>query len=122
MGHHACVHVPESHVHGPKSNRIESMLLSCIMIAMTSLEQKRVFASHSNINGQRLGAGYSPDGKYVACGADDGSICVYDAYSGAVTVPALKGHIGPVFDLKWNPQRHLLGSIHANTIFWMPSA
>ncbi|KDO25382.1 hypothetical protein SPRG_09323 [Saprolegnia parasitica CBS 223.65] len=94
-----------------------------VLIQLDAFEGKlkRIFASHSNLSGTKLGVGYSPDGKFIACGADDGSICIYDAHSGAVTVPALQGHVGPVFDLQWNPQRHLLGSVHANTLFWLPN-
>ncbi|OQR81900.1 hypothetical protein THRCLA_11303 [Thraustotheca clavata] len=82
---------------------------------------KRIFASHPNANGTKLGVSYSPDGKFIACGADDGSICMYDANSGAMVGTPLKGHVGQVFDLQWNPQRHLLGSVHANTLFWQPN-
>ncbi|RHZ25248.1 hypothetical protein DYB31_008591 [Aphanomyces astaci] len=54
--------------------------------------------------------------------ADDGSMTIYNANTGAVTAAAKPGHIGPVMDVQWNPQRHLIASVHANTIFWMPPA
>ncbi|CAK4079082.1 unnamed protein product [Aphanomyces euteiches] len=97
---------------------------SGVLIQLDAFEGRltRLFASHSNPSGMKLGAAYSPDGAYIAAGADDGTVCMYNANTGAVTVPAMKGHIGPVFDVQWNPQRHLLASVHANTILWMPPA
>ncbi|ETV68313.1 hypothetical protein, variant 1 [Aphanomyces astaci] len=95
-----------------------------LLVQLDAFEGKltRIFASHSNSTGKKLGASYSPDGAYIACGADDGSMTIYNANTGAVTAAAKPGHIGPVMDVQWNPQRHLIASVHANTIFWMPPA
>ncbi|KAF0700430.1 Aste57867_9055 [Aphanomyces stellatus] len=93
-----------------------------VLIQLDAFEGKltRLFASHSNLSGMKLGAVYSPDGGYIAAGGDDGNICMYNANTGAVVSGAMKGHLGPVFDLQWNPQRHMLGSVHANTLLWIP--
>ncbi|ETV92348.1 hypothetical protein H310_13389 [Aphanomyces invadans] len=95
-----------------------------VLVQLDAFEGKltRIFASHSNPAGKKLGASYSPDGTYIACGAEDGSLTIYNANTGAVTSPAKSAHIGPVVDVQWNPQRHLIGSVHANTIFWLPAS
>jgi COMPASS component SWD2 len=67
----------------------------------------------------RLGSAYSADGAYVTTGSDDGQLFVYRASNGEHVHTLPRGHQGPVLDLQWNPQRHLLGSVGGNsTVFW----
>lgn len=67
----------------------------------------------------KLGSAYSPDGAYVTTGSEDGRIFMYRAASGELVHALPRGHAGPVVDLQWNPQRHLLASAGANsTVFW----
>ncbi|DBA03287.1 TPA: hypothetical protein N0F65_011646 [Lagenidium giganteum] len=71
----------------------------------------------------RLGASYTADGAYVATGSDDGTIVVYRAATGEHMHTFPRSHHGPVVDVKWNPQRHLMGSVGGNSaVLWTPGA
>ncbi|KAJ0408489.1 hypothetical protein P43SY_006419 [Pythium insidiosum] len=70
---------------------------------------------------QKLGVSYSPDGAFVATGSEDGTIVVYRAATGEHVHTLPRGHQGPVIDVKWNPQRHLIGSVGSNSsVLWSP--
>lgn len=67
----------------------------------------------------KLGCCYSPDGAYVATGSEDGRIFVYRTATGELVHTFPQGHAGPVLDVQWNPQRHLLASAGGNsTVLW----
>lgn len=69
----------------------------------------------------QLGSAYSPDGAYVTIGSADGRVVVYRAATGEHVHTLARGHDGPVADLQWNPQRHMLGSVGGNsTVLWTP--
>ncbi len=67
----------------------------------------------------RLEAAFTPDGKYLMCGADDGSIAVYSVASGAL-VTTWHGHTGPVSALRFNPKLMMLASASTTLAFWLP--
>jgi WD40 repeat protein len=49
-----------------------------------------------------LSVAYSPDGKFIAAGAQDGTVAVWDAATGAV-LSNLKGHHKPVRKVTFTP-------------------
>ena len=57
----------------------------------------RVFAGHAA--GVRSIV-FSPDGRTVASGADDGRVCIWDL-TRATCVANLKGHVGPVYSMDY---------------------
>lgn len=77
-------------------------------------------AHHVNPKSEvKLGAAYSTDGAYVTTGSEDGCMYVYKTTTGELVHALPRGHQGPVVDLQWNPQRHLLASVGSNsTVFW----
>lgn len=83
-----------------------------------------MFTAHeadARYEGVKLGSAYSADGAYVTTGSGDGRIFIYRAASGELVHTLPRGHAGPVVELQWSPQRHMLASIGANTtVFWTP--
>jgi COMPASS component SWD2 len=67
----------------------------------------------------RLEAAMTPDGKYVLCGADDGSIAVYNAASGAL-VTTWRGHTRPIGALRFNPKMMMAASACNSLALWLP--
>lgn len=51
-----------------------------------------------------LSVAHSPDGQRLACGAMDGTVCVFDTATGAV-VSSMQGHFKPVRSLTFMPGR-----------------
>eukprot|EP00899_Mesostigma_viride_P008880 jgi/Mesvir1/17994/Mv09336-RA.1 len=51
---------------------------------------------------------YSPDGRYLACGAMDGCVCVFDVAGGGKLLHSLKGHFLPVRSLTFTPDSRML--------------
>lgn len=52
-----------------------------------------------------LSAACSPDGRRLACGSHDGTVCLFDAESGSL-IKALEGHYKPVRGLAFTPGAH----------------
>ena len=46
---------------------------------------------------------YSPDGQFIASGADDATVRVWDAKTGNAYGPALQGHTGAVLSVNFSP-------------------
>jgi COMPASS component SWD2 len=67
----------------------------------------------------RLEAAMTPDGKFVLCGADDGSIAVYNATSGALAT-TWRGHARPVGALRFNPKMMMAASACNSLALWLP--
>ena len=44
----------------------------------------------------------SPDGRKIACGSQDGAVCIFDSESGAL-LHSLEGHYKPVRSLSFTP-------------------
>ena len=51
-----------------------------------------------------LSVAYSPDGKRLACGSMDGTVCIFDSTTGAL-LHCLEGHYKPVRSLTFTPGR-----------------
>ena len=57
-----------------------------------------------------LSVAYSPDGKFIAAGAQDGTVAIWDVATGAV-VSNLKGHHKPVRKVTFTPGECVLHSM-----------
>jgi len=64
-------------------------------------------------------ASFSPDGQYVICGCEDGSIYVWHTLTGR-EVTVFQGHAGPVGVVQWNPKTMMIASGCTNLVFWIP--
>ncbi|KAF1335687.1 histone H3 methyltransferase, partial [Globisporangium splendens] len=90
-----------------------------LLHVFTNHEAAATTANQPRGGSTRLGSAYSADGAYVTTGSEDGRLFVYRASNGEHVHTLPRGHQGPVLDLQWNPQRHLLGSVGGNsTVFW----
>ena len=49
-----------------------------------------------------LSVSYSPDGQRVACGCQDGTVCIFDCQSGQL-LHSLEGHYKPVRSVTFTP-------------------
>jgi COMPASS component SWD2 len=67
----------------------------------------------------RLEASFTPDGKFVLCGADDGSIAVYNTSNGALAA-TWRGHSKPVSAVRFNPRLMMAASACNTLALWLP--
>jgi jouberin len=73
---------------------------------------RAVNSGYAGINcaSSKIRAIFSPDGKYVVAGSDDGKLRVWDAQSGKPVQCALNGlgFSGTLYDVAWHPSQHLV--------------
>ncbi|KND03994.1 uncharacterized protein SPPG_01442 [Spizellomyces punctatus DAOM BR117] len=81
---------------------------------------KQYLRGHINTRGIELQASYSPDGQFVACGSEDGSIHFWEAENGS-RVCTLTGHTDPPAIVKWNPKYMMFASADSSLTFWTPT-
>lgn len=64
-------------------------------------------------------AAFSPNGRYLAVGRQDATICLYDVATGHETL-VLTGHTGGVLGLAWSPDGKMLisGSADSKVKLW----
>lgn len=75
----------------------------------------------TNEAGWPLRASFSPDAKYIASGSENGSVCVWNAATGAL-VRTLAGHPDPTVHVKFSPRRMVLASACQSLGLWsLPS-
>src|SRR5215213_5747769 len=79
---------------------------------------RRTFKSHAGWIGR---IAWSPDGRLLASGSDDRTICIWNLAEGAL-VKMLKGHSDTVFSVAWAPDTSLLASSSDDetVIIWEP--
>ena len=65
-----------------------------------------------------LSVAYSPDGKRLACGSMDGTVCIFDSITGAL-LHCLEGHYKPVRSLTFNPGRYSCSSTCGNSLSYV---
>jgi WD40 repeat protein len=57
---------------------------------------------------------FSPDGRLLAWGADNGTLKFWDAGTGQLLHTTLEGHTGSVFDIRFSPDASLVASLSAD--------
>jgi WD40 repeat protein/serine/threonine protein kinase len=62
-----------------------------------------------------LQVAWSPDGKCIATGGQDGTICLWDSTKGTLLVPPLQGHRDGVSSLAFNPDGLRLATVGGGT-------
>jgi COMPASS component SWD2 len=66
---------------------------------------------------------FTPDGKYVVGGSDDGSVCVWDVQNGlpdGSPIVSLEGHTKSVTAVGWNPQYAMMVTACSDVCLWQP--
>ena len=64
---------------------------------------------HHQVGEYNVRAAYSPDGRMVVCGSEDGSLFVWEEESGAVLLDSWAvGLNGPLLQVAWCPHDHVL--------------
>ncbi|KAI9098131.1 WD40-repeat-containing domain protein [Phlyctochytrium arcticum] len=74
---------------------------------------KQYLRGHSNKRGAYILANFSPDGQFVGCGSDDGTITMWDAQSGNRAC-ALPGNNVLSTSVRWNPKYMMFASADTN--------
>ena len=78
-------------------------------------------AGFENKLGLDLEASFTPDGKFILSGSQDGSICAWEMETGK-PVAELKGHSSPTGVVQMNPRYLLMVSGCISLAFWIPIA
>jgi jouberin len=83
---------------------------------LTTFTALRAFPN-AHCSSSRLDAAFSPDGRYIAAGSEDGALALWEVDTGAV-VPAratvqggrraVIGYPAPLFGVAWHPTQHLV--------------
>jgi small GTP-binding protein len=84
----------------------------------SGLKLRRTFKNHAGWIGR---IDWSPDGRLLASGSDDRTICIWNLSEGALA-KVLKGHNDTVFGVAWSPDGSLLASSSDDetVIIWNP--
>jgi len=105
------------------SNDGKYLLLSTdfmiFLVDAFSGEKKQTYAPFGSDCGLLFESSFSPDGQYVICGCEDGSIYVWHTISGR-EVTVLQGHSSSVNVVQWNPKTMMIASGCASLVFWIP--
>jgi COMPASS component SWD2 len=64
-----------------------------------------------------LSSTFSADGNYILCGTSNGTIMIFDRYSGSL-VNTLSGHVSPVTHVRCNPIFDVVASACVNVALW----
>ena len=70
---------------------------------------------HMNRTGLSLDANFTPCGKYVYSGSQDGNVYVWSVQSGKL-ITALEGHGEPCTAVAWNPRYMMFASADSNLV------
>jgi COMPASS component SWD2 len=78
-------------------------------------------SAFENKLGLDLEASFTPDGRFILSGSQDGSLCAWDADSGK-PVAELKGHSSSSAVVQMNPRYLMMASGCISLAFWIPIA
>ena len=95
--------------------------LTIIMDAF-EFQVTRFLTGYRNGQGLPISACYTPDAKHILTGSEEGDVCVFDTSSERVydgAVHRLKGHTGPVRQVKCNPKYEVVASACSNVVLWI---
>ena len=77
-----------------------------LLLPLLTTRSSRV---HHQVGEYNVRAAYSPDGRMVVCGSEDGSLFVWEEESGAVLLDSWAvGLNGPLLQVAWCPHDHVL--------------
>ncbi len=68
------------------------------------------FSRVRHVAAETMAVAISPDGQYLACGLNDGTIQIFDLHDSTAAPITLTGHSGPVCGLAFHPEGHFLAS------------
>lgn len=80
----------------------------------------RELTGNSNVSGMELEASFSPDGKFICSGSDDGKIFFWETDTGR-EVMVLEGHALAVGSAAFNPRYLQLATACQNVVLWLPA-
>ena len=81
---------------------------------------KHRLEGHSNQQGLSLDSNFTPCGKFVYSGSQDGSIYFWEVESGKL-ITSLEGHCKASTAVAWNPRYMMFASADSDLAFWSPT-
>lgn len=98
-----------------------------LVFESTYLQLERMVTGYKNTRGLDIGACFTPDGRYLLTGSEEGEVCVFGGRETGVRaednkpVHRLDGHPGPVRQVKCNHKYEVVASACSNVMLWIPA-
>ena len=93
-----------------------------VVILKEWMEQIQNISGYNNRKGYPVKASFTPDGKYILIGGEDGIVHVFNSSSGTKTATwnANPPHSHPVGNVMFNPRSLMAVSAGKTVAFWIP--